>query len=198
MDRPNRPKKLLDQVRERLRTKHYSYHTEKSYTSWIKRFILFHGKQHPKNFAEKEIEAFLSHLAVNRNVAASTQNQAFNAILFLYREVLKKDLGETIDAVRAKKPRRLPVVMSRSEVTVVLNAMTGTPGLMCKLLYGRGLRTMECIRLRVKDLDFKLNQVFIRDGKGAKDRISVFPEQLKIDLKEHIQWVKMLHHKDLD
>lgn len=124
------PKKLLDRARDRLRIKHYSYHTERSYLAWMKRFILFHDKRHPKYLGVKEIEAFLSHLAVNRNVAASTQNQAFNAILFLYREILRKDLGETIDAVRAKKPKRLPVVLSKSEVAAVLTVMNGLSGLM--------------------------------------------------------------------
>lgn len=193
-----RPKKLLDQVRDRLRTKHYSIRTEKSYISWIRRFILFHGKQHPQNLGVKEIEAFLTHLAVNRNVASSTQNQAFNAILFLYREILKVDFDEKIDAIRAKKPKRLPVVMAKSEVMVVLKTMTGAPAMMCKLMYGGGLRTMECLRLRVKDIDFTLNQIIVRNGKGAKDRVTVFPEQIKPALQDHLNRVKLLHKKDLE
>ena len=190
-------KKLLDQVREKLRLKHYSFRTEGTYTSWIKRFILFHGKRHPAEMGAREIEAFLSHLAVNRRVAASTQNQAFNAILFLYRHVLGIRIDDAINAVRAKRPKRLPTVMSREEVATLLEAMSGTSKLMCKLMYGSGLRTMECIRLRVKDLDFKINQILVRDGKGSKDRITVFPEQVKNELLGHLERVRMLHQADL-
>jgi integron integrase len=191
------PRRLLAQVRDRLRTKHYSYRTEQSYVQWIKRFILFHGKRHPKEMTEKEIEDFLTSLAVHRNLAAATQNQAFNAILFLYREVLEIELTNGIDAVRAKCPKRLPTVMSRSEVELVINGISGVPGIACRLLYGAGLRARECLRLRVKDLDFKLNQILVRNGKGGRDRITVFPENVKADLYKHLQRVRMLHKNDL-
>lgn len=147
------PKKLLDQVRDALHLKHYSIRTENSYVDWIRRFILFHGKRHPNEMGAPEVEAFLTHLAVKENVAASTQNQALSALLFLYREVLKKDLGP-IGALRAKKPKRLPTVLTKEEVRRVLDHLSGTHRLMAQLLYGSGLRLMECVRLRVKDLDF--------------------------------------------
>ena len=191
------PRRLLDQVRDRLRTKHYSYRTEQSYLHWIRRFIVFHGKRHPEKMAEREIEAFLTDLAVRRNVAASTQNQAFNAILFLYREVLGIELAAGIEAVRAKRPARLPTVLSRTEVEQVLSGLSGVPGMACRLLYGAGLRAKECLQLRVKDLDFRLNQILVRDGKGGRDRITVFPENVKADLRKHLQRVRMLHKKDL-
>lgn len=198
MNDPTRPpRRLLDQVRDRLRTKHYSYRTEQSYLHWIKRFILFHGKRHPKEMAESEIESFLTDLAVRRKVAAATQNQAFNAILFLYREVLGVELVGGIEAVRAKRPKRLPTVMSRSEVELVLSGIGGVPGMACRLIYGAGLRARECLRLRVKDLDFKLNQILVRHGKGGRDRITVFPENVKADLQKHLRRVRMLHKDDL-
>lgn len=149
-----RPQKLLDQVREAIRLKHDSIRTEDAYVNWIRRYILFHNKRHPNEMGSQEIEAFLTHLAVEKQVAASTQNQAFNALLFLSREVLKKKLDDSIDAVRAKTPKRLPTVLTREEVRRVLDAMSGTHQLMAKLLYGCGLRLMECVRLRVKDIDF--------------------------------------------
>jgi integron integrase len=198
MPMEERPKKLLDQVREKLRLKHYSYRTEKSYVAWIRRYILFHGKRHPAAMGAKDVERFLSHLAVHGNVAAATQNQAFNAILFLYRDILNVEFGEKIDAIRAKKPKRLPVVMSPSEVGRLFGAMKDVPRLMCQLMYGSGLRTMECLRLRVKDLDFDLNHIVVRDGKGAKDRITVFPEKLKPDIAEQVERVKMVHRQDLE
>ncbi len=148
------PKKLLDQVRDTIRLKHYSIRTEETYVAWIKRYILFHDKQHPKDMDVPEIEAFLTHLAVEQRVAASTQNQALNALLFLYREVLKKDLERPVDALRAKRPKRVPTVLSKEEVRRVIGYLSGTHQLMAKLLYGSGLRLMECVRLRVKDLDF--------------------------------------------
>ncbi len=143
------PKRLLDQVRELIRLKHYSIRTEQTYVSWIKRFILFHGKRHPEEMGKMEVEAFLSHLAMNLNVAASTQNQAFNALLFLYKQVLKKDIGDNINSIRAKKSVRLPTVMTNDEAMKVINMLSGTHQLMAKLLYGSGIRLMECIRLRV-------------------------------------------------
>ncbi len=190
------PKKLLDQVRDALRLKHYSLRTEETYVDWITRFILFHNKRHPKDMANAEVEAFLTHLAVDLNVAASTQNQALSALLFLYREVLKKDLAP-VDSVRAKKPKRLPTVLSREEARKVIGCMSGTYQLMAKLLYGSGLRLMECVRLRVKDVDFAQHQIVVRDGKGEQDRITMLPDSLIALLQEHLQRVKQLHEQDL-
>jgi len=190
------PKKLLDQVRNAMRLKHYSLRTEETYVDWITRFILFHNKRHPKDMSNAEVEAFLTHLAVDLNVAASTQNQALSALLFLYREVLKKDLGP-VDSVRAKKPKRLPTVMSREEARKVIGCMSGTYQLMAKLLYGSGLRLMECVRLRVQDVDFAQHQIVVRDGKGEQDRITMLPDSLIALLQEHLQRVKQLHEQDL-
>lgn len=192
-----KPKKLLDRVREILRVKHYSIRTEAAYLSWIKRYILFHNMRHPKTMGTPEIEAFLTHLAVQNNVAASTQNQALCALLFLYKEVLHQEIG-SVDAVRAKKPKRLPVVLSREEVERVIAAMTGINQLVARLLYGSGLRLIECLRLRVKDIDFAYRQIVVRDGKGSKDRITVLPARLFEPLKDHLQRVAMIHCQDLD
>jgi len=189
--------KLLDKVRVRIRLKGYSIRTEKSYVSWIKRFILFHGKRHPKELGKPEIEAFLSHLVMNLDVSSSTQNQAFNAILFLYNQVLETEMPEDINACRSKKPVRLPTVMTREEAMRVIRSMTGVHQLMAKLMYGSGLRVIECVRLRIKDTDFEMNQIVVRDGKGKKDRITVFPEEVKLALKEHLAYVKQLHERDL-
>lgn len=172
------PPKLLDQVRDKIRVKHYSIRTETQYVQWIKRFILFHGKRHPKDMGAAEVEAFLTHLAVEGKVSASTQNQALSALLFLYREVLGVELPWLDDVVRAKKPQRLPTVLNRAEVTLVLERMEGTYGLMARLLYGTGMRLMECCRLRVKDIDFGQREILIRDGKGAKDRVTMLPDML--------------------
>ena len=194
-----RPKKLLDQVRDAIRVKHYSLRTEQAYVSWIKRYILFHNKRHAKEMGSAEIEAFLTHLAVDQNVAASTQNQALSALLFLYREVLKKDLDPySIDAVRAKRPKRLPTVMTREEVRAVIAALSGTHQLMAQLLYGSGLRLVECLRLRVKDLDFAYRQITVRNGKGEVDRVTMLPQSLVVPLQQHLQRVKMIHQRDLD
>ncbi len=191
-------KKLLDQVSEVIRLKHYSPRTEEAYVDWIRRFILFHDKRHPREMGAPEIEEFLTHLAVDRNVSASTQNQALYAILFLYRHVLRKDLDQqAIEAVRAKKPKRLPVVLTREEALRVIGLLSGTHRLMAKLLYGSGLRLRECLRLRVKDIDFEQRQIVVRDGKGAKDRVTVLPETLVPFLQEHLQHVKYLHDDDL-
>jgi len=190
-------KKLLDQVRDVIRLKHYSIRTEEAYVSWIRRYILFHNKRHPREMGSREIEAFLTHLAVNKHVAASTQNQAFNALLFLYREVLKIQPDDSIDAVRAKRPKRLPTILTKEEVHRVLDAMSGAYLLMAKLLYGSGLRLMECLRLRVKDIDFEQNQIFVREGKGMKDRVTVLPDSLKAPLQQHLKQVKMIHEGDL-
>ena len=192
------PARLLDKVRQCIRLKGYSIRTEKSYVSWIKRFILFHDKRHPQDMGKPEIETFLSHLVMKRNVASSTQNQAFNAILFLYNNVLDADMPQDINALRSKKPIRLPTVMTREETLNLIRSMHGTHQLMAKLMYGSGLRVMECIRLRVKDIDFAMNQIIVRDGKGKKDRITVLPEGVKPALKEHLVYVKRLHQSDLD
>jgi len=189
--------KLLDRVREVMRLKHYSIRTEESYINWMKRYILFHKRQHPKELGEGHVEEFLTHLAVKEKVAAPTQNQAFNALLFLYKEVLKMELVGIVDAVRARPSAHLPVVMTQAEAHRVLDAMEGTYGLMGRLLYGTGMRLMECIRFRVKGLDFDTNKITIRDGKGAKDRVTMLPESLKAPLKGHLERVKILHERDL-
>ena len=191
-----KPKKLLDQVRDALRLKHYSIRTENSYVDWIRRYILFHHKRHPAEMGTAEIEAFLTHLAVEEHVAASTQNQALSALLFLYREVLHQDPGP-IDALRARKPKRLPTVLTRDEVQRVIAQMSGTHQLMAKLLYGSGLRLMECLRLRVKDVDFTMRTITVRDGKGGQDRVTILPDSLIPPLQEHLQAVKALHNQDL-
>lgn len=190
-------KKLLDQVREIIRRKHYARSTEKTYVLWIKRFILFHQKQHPREMGEREIEAFLTSLAIQRNVSASTQNQAFNALLFLYRHVLHIELEESIQAVRAKRPQRLPTVLSREEARRVIAAMEGVEKLVVQVLYGGGLRLMECLRLRVKDIDFELNQIVVHDGKGQKSRRTMLPEAIQEPLQTHLQRVRILHQADL-
>jgi len=192
-----RPKKLLDRVREAIRLKHYSIRTEESYVSWIRRYILFHNKRHPLEMGVPEIQAFLTHLAVDRKVAASTQNQALSALLFLYREVLKKDLDGPIDALRASKPRRLPTVLTREEVRRVITQLSGTHQLMAKLLYGSGLRLTECLRLRVKDIDFAQRAIIVRDGKGQEDRVTILPDSVIAPLQEYLQRVKCLHEEDL-
>ncbi len=158
---------------------------------------MFHNKRHPRDIGNAEIEAFLTHLAVNQNVAASTQNQALSALLFLYRVVLKQELDSTIDAVRAKKPKRLPTVLSKDEVHKVIGFLSGTHPLMVKVLYGSGLRLMECLRLRVKDLDFSQQQIIVRDGKGQKDRVTMLPESLVPLLQEHVRHVRHIHEEDL-
>jgi integron integrase len=191
------PVKLLDQVRSRIRLKGYSIRTEKSYVEWIRRFIIFHNKRHPKEMGKAEIESFLSHLVLQRNVAPSTQNQAFNAILFLYDQVLETKMPEDIQSIRSKKPVRVPTVMTHEETCKVIAVMSGEHRLMAKLMYGCGLRALECLRLRVKDIDFALNQIVVRDGKGKKDRITVLPEGIKPDVEEHLQYVKRIHQEDL-
>jgi len=191
------PKKLLDQVRDVIRHKHYSIRTEQAYVSWIKRYILFHDKCHPKDMGAPEIEAFLTHLAVEKHVAASTQNQALSALLFLYGEVLGKDLDFPIDSIRAKRPKRLPTVLTKEETLRVIGCMSGTYQLTAKLLYGSGLRLMECLRLRVKDVDFAQRQIIVRDGKGMKDRVTMLPDSVVTPLQERLQRVKRLHEQDL-
>ena len=162
------PPKLLDQVRDLIRLKHYSIRTEALYVQWVRRFILFHGKRHPREMGEAEVEAFLTHLAVEGGVAAATQNQALSALLFLYREVLGVDLPWLDNVTRAKKPARLPTVLTQAEVKAVLDRLEGSVALMVRLLYGTGMRQMECVRLRVKDVDFASFEFGVRDGKGGK------------------------------
>jgi integron integrase len=193
----HRPKKLLDQVRDAIRLKHYSIRTEESYVTWIKRYILFHNKRHPNEMASAEIEEFLTHLAVDQKVAASTQNQALSALLFLYRDVLKTPLDLPIHAMRAKKPKRLPTVLTKEETLTVIERLSGTQRLMAKLLYGGGLRLTECLRLRVKDLDFAQRQIIVRDGKGMEDRVTMLPESLIGPLQEHLSHVKRIHAQDV-
>lgn len=189
--------KLLDQVRNAARLRHLSIRTEDSYVNWIKRFILFHNKRHPRQMGTPEIEAFLSHLATVKNVASSTQNVALSALLFLYKEVLSLDVPHLENLVRAKRPKKLPVVLTRQEVEAVLSNLSGAYWLMASLLYGSGLRLMECIRLRVKDVDFDSNQIFIRDGKGQKDRVSVLPQSLVRHLWLQLAKVRLVHQEDL-
>lgn len=195
--RPNSDLRLMDQVREVLRYYHYAYKTEQSYCDWIIRFIKYHkSNTHPRDMGKKEIDSFLSYLATGRNVKVGTQSQALNAIVFLYRQVLDMPI-EGIDPVKAKKQARPPVVMTKREVQCVLNEMQGIHLLMAKILYGSGLRLMECLRLRVQDLDFEINLLYIRDGKGGKDRTTVFPKQIKEELKAQIEKVKTIHAQDL-
>ncbi len=189
--------KLLDQVRDTIRVKHYSMRTEEAYVHWIKRFILFHEKRHPLQMGEPEVSKFLSHLAVEGKVSASTQNQALSAILFLYQEVLKQELGWINNVKRAKKPSHLPVVFTKEEARAVLLRLEGTKWLMASLLYGAGLRLMECLGIRVKDIDFSYNQIVVRDGKGGKDRLTMLPESLKESLKKHLEKVRILHEQEL-
>ncbi len=193
MDKP----KLLDQVRNLIRVKHYSIRTEEAYLKWIKRYILFHHKKHPRDMGEKEISRYLTHLAVNRNVAAATQNQAFNAIIFLYRQVLNIEIGDLGPLVRAKRPLRLPVVLTPEEVSMVLKNLQGTRFLIAALLYGSGLRLIECLRLRVKDVDFRMNQIIVRSGKGQKDRATLVPQSIKEHLSIQLEKVKAQHQEDL-
>jgi len=189
-------KKLLDQVRDRLRRLNYAYSTEKSYTSWIKRFILFHDKRHPIEMGEPEIEAYLSHLAVEREVAPSTQNQALAAIMFLYEKVLDKELEEEILPQPAKRTKRVPIVLSKGEVRRVLNRLNGVQRIIVQLLYGAGLRISECLKLRIKDLDFERNEITVRMGKGLKDRITVLPSTVQPALKRHLKKVKLVFKQD--
>ncbi len=193
MDKP----KLLDQVRAICRRKHYSLRTEEAYVRWIREYILFHEKRHPKELGEEHATLFLSDLAVQRDVASSTQNQALAALLFLYREVLQQPLPWLDNLTRAKKPERLPVVFTREEVRLVLSHLRGVNWIMASLLYGSGLRLLECLRLRVKDIDFDYHQVTVRDGKGGKDRVTVLPSRVGEPLLEHLGRVKAIHEQDL-
>jgi integron integrase len=192
---PAKPK-LLDRVRGRCRVLHYSIRTEEAYVAWITKFILFHGKKHPAEMGGPEIEAYLTHLAQDKQLAASTQNQAFSAILFLYQQILEIDLPR-LDFLRAKRPERLPVVLSVGEVRALLDRMTGRDKLLAELLYGTGMRLLECCRLRVKDVDFERWQILIRDAKGGKDRVVPLPKKLERRLLEAREIRRVLHDKDL-
>jgi integron integrase len=194
---PESPK-LLQQVRDRCRTLHYSLRTEDTYVHWIKRFILFHGKRHPRDMGSVEVGAFLSHLALDLNVAAATQNLALAAVLFLYREVLEQDLAWIKDVTRAKKSRRLPTVLTQREVGALLAALeVDTASLIVRLLYGTGMRLMEAIRLRVKDVELQSRQITVREGKGGKDRITMLPDRLVEPLRAQIKWRRELYQTDL-
>jgi integron integrase len=189
---------LLEQTRDLLRLKHYSLRTERSYCDWVKRFIRFHGLRHPREMGACEVAQFLTHLARVGQVAASTQNQALSAILFLYQQVLKQEIGWIEDVERAKTPKRIPVVLTRDEVRKIFAHLQGTSRLMAGLLYGSGLRLMECVRLRVKDVDFGYARITVRDGKGAKDRVTMMPVNLAAPLQRHLEKVKVLHEQDLE
>ncbi|PZO11859.1 MAG: integron integrase [Leptolyngbya foveolarum] len=193
-----RSKKLLDQVREVIRVKHYSYRTEETYVQWIRRYILFHDKRHHKDMGVPEIEKFLTHLAVTQQVSAATQNQALSALLFLYRQVLCQPLDERIEAVRAKRSTKLPTVLTPEEVASVLQQMSGVHRLIAQLLYGSGLRLRETMQLRIKDLDFSQHQIVVRDAKGQNSRVTMLPERVVPTLKEHLQRVKRIHEQDLE
>ncbi len=196
---PDPALKLMDQVREVLRYYHYAYRTEKAYCQWILRYIhFFGGKTHPKTFGAQDVERFLSSLATKGKVSASTQRQALNALVFLYRDVLNIPLEGKIAHVRAKRQARPPTVLTQGEVQALLNKMNGTHALMSKLLYGSGLRLMECIRLRIQDVDFGQNKIFVRGGKGGKDRTTILPKNIFDLLKSHVTEVIKLHHQDLD
>lgn len=189
--------KLLDRLRAEIRLRHYSIRTEEAYVDWARRFILFHRKRHPKEMGADEVAAFLSYLASERNVSASTQNQAKSALLFLYKQVLGIELPWLDEVVSAKAPRRLPVVLTQTEVRRLLNATSGTAGLIIALLYGTGMRLMEGLRLRVKDIEFTRREIIVREGKGDKDRVTVLPENLILPLQAHLQKAKALHERDL-
>jgi len=189
--------RLMPRLRACLRTHHYSRRTEEAYSGWVRRYILFHGKRHPKDMGAAEVGAFLTDLAVRRKVSASTQNQALSSILFLYRHVLGREMGEMQYLVRAQQPRRLPLVLTRREVSRILSHMEGPTLLMASLLYGAGLRLLECCRLRSKDLDFDRREILVRQGKGHKDRVTMLPESLAADLAQHLEGVQELHRRDL-
>lgn len=191
------PPRFLDRLRECLRVKHYSLRTEEAYVRWARLFILFHGKRHPREMGAPEVQAFLTHLAVDRSVSASTQNQAKAALLFMYRHLLEVDLPWLSEVVQAKPTQRLPVVLSLGEVRILLDQMEGIMGLVARLLYGTGMRLMEGLRIRVKDLDFDRREVLVREGKGGKDRITMLPDSLAAPLRSHLARVQGLHEADL-
>ena len=194
---PARPPRLLDRLRDAIRVRHYSIRTESAYVDWARRFILFHDKRHPLDMGADEVAAFLTHLAVDRTVAPSTQNQAKSALLFLYREVLAVQLPWLDEVVAAKDKRHLPVVLTATEVRALLQQTSGTTGLVAALLYGTGMRLLEALRLRVKDVEFERREVLVRDGKGGKDRVTVLPENLMLPLKEQLAHARALHARDI-
>jgi integron integrase len=194
---PQRKSKLLEEVRQNLRRRHYSIRTEEAYLQWIRRFILFHGKRHPRDMGQTEVTAFLNHLAIQCNVAASTQNQALNAIVFLYKNVLGQELEGLQGLERAKKPKRLPVVFIKDEAQRILARLDGLSWLMASLMYGSGLRVLEALRLRVKDIDFSYCQIVVRDGKRQKDRLTMLPHSLTPHLHTQLEKVRALHQQDL-
>ena len=189
--------RLLDQVRGKIRLKHYSIRTEQVYVDWIKRFVLHFDKRHPSEMGAREVEAFLTHLAVHGKVAAATQNQAKSALLFLYREILDQNLPWLENVERAKTPKRLPVVLTQAEVQSVLSRLSGTHWLVAGLLYGAGLRIMEALRLRVKDVEFSRGEILVREGKGFKDRVTMLPAAVAVPLKAHLNQVRDLHEQDV-
>jgi len=193
---PAQPK-LLDRVRQSVRTLHYSPRTEEAYVYWIRRFIFHHGVRHPQEMAAGEVRAFLTHLAVNEHVSASTQNQALNALVFLYRRVLNRNLGLIDGIERAKRSQRVPVVLSRDEVRALFKYLDGTPLLVCQLLYGAGLRLLEGLALRVKDVDFQRDEITVHDGKGGKDRMTMLPSSVKGSLQQHLEHTQRRHQEDL-
>ena len=188
---------LMNQMSDSLRSRHYSRRTEQVYCLWVRRFIRFHGIRHPADMAEPEINAFLTHLAVAEQVSASTQTQALSALLFLYRHVIDREVGELTDLVRARKPRRLPVVLTRDEVKAVLGELDGDKRLMASLMYGSGLRLMECLRLRVLDLELTRGEIVVRDGKGGKDRVTMLPLSVKPSLDSQLAAARSVHQRDL-
>jgi integron integrase len=189
--------RLLDRVRHAIRVRQYSLRTEQAYVGWVKRFILFHDKRHPAEMGKDEVEAFLTHLAVSRSVSPSTQNQALQALLFLYRSVLEIELPWLDDVIRAKPQRRLPVVLSRGETLAVLGQVRQTMRLPASLMYGSGLRVLECLRLRTGDLDFDRRTVRVHSGKGGKDRVTVLPDNLMAPLQAQLDWLSVIHRRDL-
>lgn len=188
---------LLDQVRDQIRLLHYSIRTEEAYINWIRRFIIFNGKRHPNEMGAVEISKFLSYLAKERKISASTQNQALSALLFLYREVLDKSIDWIDDIERAKRPQRLPVVLTKDEAKAVLNHLRGELWIMANLLYGSGMRLMEAVRLRVKDVDFEEKQIIVREGKGNKDCVTMLPKKIIVPLQQHLERVKAIHEMDI-
>ena len=193
-----KPKRLIERFREEIRARHYSRRTEEAYWYWIRWFIRFNGRRHPLEMGEAEVTAFISMLATRRNVAAATQNQALSAVLFLYKQVLGRELAWMSDVVRAQRPVRLPTVLTEAEVRRLLANVDGMAALMVGLLYGAGLRQIECLQLRVKDVEFAYRQILVRDGKGAKDRVTMLPEGLVQPLQVHLGKVRLLHRRDLD
>jgi integron integrase len=190
-------RKLLDRVRDVLRVNHYSVRTEEAYVGWIRRYILYHNKKHPGEMGALEVELYLTHLAVGEKVSTNTQKQALNALVFLYHRVLKKPLGRFRDIERPKRPQRRPLVLSKEEVEQILRVMSGTHQLIATLLFGTGMRLLECLRLRAKDVDLGLNQIVIRDGKGWKDRVTMLPQRIKPELETHLARVREIHRRDM-